>query len=322
MPLGPGQRYPGDTPPMPLTAFAIDRTKPQDKAFKLADGGGLFLLVQPNGSKLWRLRYFYLGKERTLSIGPYPIVSLADARAKREQAKRLLLGGTDPSVQKKLDRIAAETASRNTFGLLAAEYIERLEANGAAAQTLKKNRWFLQELCRPIEARPIAEITPAEILDLLKRIEKSGRRETARRMRGVIGSVFRLAIVTLRATSDPSYALQGALLKPNAKPRAAITDERQFGGLLRAIDEFDGWPTIKAALQFSALTFCAARRDPRRKAFRDRFPQGDLAHSGRTRQGAPPPRGSPLPASHRRVARYLAGVGNGRTDFSLDAFLP
>jgi hypothetical protein len=129
---------------MPLTAFAIDRAKPQERAFKLADGGGLFLLVQPNGSKLWRLRYFYLGKQRTLSIGPYPIVSLADARAKREQAKKQIIAGVDPSVQKKLDRIAAESASRNTFGLLAAEYIARLEANGAAPQTLKKNRWFLQ----------------------------------------------------------------------------------------------------------------------------------------------------------------------------------
>ncbi len=240
---------------MALTNLAIDNAKPAAKAFKLADGGGLFLVVQPNGSKFWRLRYFFLGKERTLSIGPYPIVSLADARQKREQAKRQIIAGTDPSVQKKLDRIAAEATSRNTFGVLAGEYIERLEANGAAQSTLKKNRWFLEELCRPISTRTITEITPAEILDLLKRVEKSGRRETARRMRGVIGSVFRLAIVTLRATSDPSYALQGALLKPNTKPRAAITDERQFGSLLRAIDAFDGWPTLKAALQFSALTF-------------------------------------------------------------------
>jgi integrase len=142
-----------------------------------------------------------------------------------------------------------------TFGLVATEYLERLEANGSSPATLKKNRWFLEELARPIAARAIAEITAAEVLDLLQRIEKSGRRETARRMRGVIGSVFRLAIVTLRATSDPTYALQGALLRPNTKPRAAITDERAFGGLLRAIDSFDGWATTKAALQFSALTF-------------------------------------------------------------------
>jgi integrase len=240
---------------MALTNLDVQNAKPADRPFKLADGGGLFLIVQPNRSKHWRLRYFYLGKERSLSIGAYPIVSLADARAKREEAKKQSVAGTDPSVQKKLDRIAAETASHNTFGLIAAEYLARLKANGAAESTLKKNRWFLEELTRPIANRAIAEITSAEILDLLQRVEKSGRRETARRMRGVIGSVFRLAIVTLRATSDPTYALEGALLRPNTKPRAAITDEAQFGGLLRAIDTFDGWPTTKAALQFSALTF-------------------------------------------------------------------
>ena len=188
---------------MPLTSLAIQNAKPSLKPFKMADGDGLFLIVQSNGSKLWRLRYFHLGKERSLSIGSYPGVSLADARAKRVEARRQIAGGTDLSVQKKLDRIAAETASSNTFGLVAAEYIERLEASGSAKSTLNKNRWFLEDLARPIASRPVAEITPAEILDLLRRIEKSGRRETARRMRGVIGSVFRLAIVTLRATSAP-----------------------------------------------------------------------------------------------------------------------
>ena len=240
---------------MPLSHFTIQNAKPTGKPFKLADGGGLFLSVQPNGSKLWRLRYFYLGKERSLSIGAYPAVSLADARARREEAKQQIAAGNDPSIQKKLNRIAAETAARTTFGLVAAEYLDRLEANGAAPATLKKNRWLLEDLARPIANRPIAEIIPAELLDLLKRVEKSGRRETARRMRGVIGSVFRYAIVTLRATTDPTQALHGALLRPNTKSRAAITDEHDFGALLRAIDSFDGWASIKAALQFLALTF-------------------------------------------------------------------
>lgn len=253
---------------MPLSHFDIQNAKPADRPIKLADGGGLFLVVQPSGSKLWRMRYFFLGKERTLSIGPYPLVSLADARAKRDDAKRLILAGTDPSVQKKLDRIAAESAARNTFGLIAEEYLSNLAANGAAPKTLQKNRWMLEDLTTPIAKRPIAEITPAEILDLLKRIEKTGRRETARRLRGRIGAVFRYAVVTLRATTDPTFALQGALLKPNTKPRAAITDERQFGALLRAIDAFAGWPTLKAALKFCALTFarpgevrCATRSE-------------------------------------------------------------
>jgi integrase len=240
---------------MPLSHITIQYTKPKAKPFKLADGDGLFLVIQPNGSKLWRFRYRFNGAERSLSIGPFPKVTIAEARARREQAKEQIANGIDPSVQKRLDRIASGTAARNTFGIIADEYIERLEANGASASTLKKNRWYRDILARPIKSRPIAEITPAEILDLLQRIERSGRRETAHRMRGFIGAVFRLAIVTLRATTDPSYALGGALLRPITKPRAAITDERQFGGLLRAIDAFDGYPTIRAALQFCALTF-------------------------------------------------------------------
>ena len=240
---------------MRLSHFDIQNAKSEPKPYKLADGGGLFLLVQPNGSKLWRLKYRHLGTERALSFGPYPAVSLAEARTKRDEAKKLIADGVDPSVRKKLARIAAETAARNTFGLVASEFLSNLEANGAAPSTMAKNKWLLEDLAAPLANRPIAEITAAEILDLLKRIEKTGRRETARRLRGVMGTVFRLAVVTLRAPSDPTYALQGALLRANTKPRAAITDERQFGGLLRAIDGYDGWPTIKAALKFSALTF-------------------------------------------------------------------
>ena len=240
---------------MPLSHFDIQNAKSEAKSYKLADGGGLFLLVQPNGSKLWRLKYRHLGTERALSFGPYPAVSLAEARTKRDEAKKLIADGVDPSVRKKLARIAAETAARNTFGLVASEFLLNLDANGAARSTMAKNKWLLEDLAAPLANRPIAEITAAEILDLLKRIEKTGRRETARRLRGVMGTVFRLAVVTLRAPSDPTYALQGALLRANTKPRAAITDERQFGGLLRAIDGYDGWPTIKAALKFSALTF-------------------------------------------------------------------
>ena len=116
-------------------------------------------------------------------------MEIADARAKRDEAQKLLAAGTDPSVKKKLDRITAEVAAGNTFGVIAAEYIANLEKTNAAPATIKKNRWFLEELAKPIANRPIAEITAAELLHLLQRVEKSGRRETARRMRGTIGSV-------------------------------------------------------------------------------------------------------------------------------------
>src|SRR5262249_28380332 len=144
---------------------------------------------------------------------------------------------------------AAAAAAQNTFGAIAAEYLENLEAKGAAETTMTKNRWMLQELAAPLTHRPISEIAPAEVLDVLKRIEKSGRHETARKLRGTIGSVFRLAVATLRAAADPTQPLRGALLQPKVQHRAAITDERRLGGLMCSIDEYDGWPTIRAALR-------------------------------------------------------------------------
>jgi integrase len=254
---------------MPLTHFDLKNAKPAGKPYKISDGGGLHAAVMPSGSILWRFKYRFHGIERLLSIGPYPIVSLADARAKRDEAKRLLLSGCDPATQKRLDRLAAETAAKTTFRVLAEEYIANLEANGASPATLAKTRWLLLDLASPLAARPVAQVTPAELLDLLKRIERSGRRETARRLRGVIGAVFRLAVTTLRAESDPTWALKGALLRPKVKPRAAITDEKRLGGLMNAIHDYDGWPTIAAALKFTALTF--ARPGEVRGARRSEF---------------------------------------------------
>lgn len=254
---------------MPLSEFSIRKAKPAEKPIKLADGGGLYLLITPNGSKLWRLKYRFAGKEKLLSFGPYPTVSLAEARRKRDEAKKLLIEGTDPSTKKKLDSLAASAAAANTFGAIAREVLENKEANDAASATMDKNRWLLEQLAAPIAARPIAEITAAEILHLLKQIEKSGRRETARRLRGAIGSVFRYAMVTLRATQDPTVAIHGALLAPKVEHRAAIIDEKRFGALLRAIDEFDGWPSLGAALKFLALTF--ARPGEVRGATRSEF---------------------------------------------------
>src|SRR5262249_44400369 len=161
--------------------------------------------------------------------------------------------GIDPSQQKKLDKFAQATAAQNTFGAIAREYIENLKAQGRAEGTIEKNRWALLDLAAPLCPRPITQITAAEILDILKRIEKTGRRVTARRVRSVVGAVFRLAIATLRATQDPTFALRGALLKPNVKHRPAITDERRLGALMLAIDDYDGWPTLRAALLFQAL---------------------------------------------------------------------
>jgi hypothetical protein len=233
---------------MKLTVLEIENARPEAKPYRLSDGDGLALQVQPNGHKLWRYRYRFAGIEKLLSLGTFPATTLAEARARRDTARSLLEKGVDPSAQRKLDKIAAATRARNTFGAVAEEYLDNLRERGSAETTLSKNKWLLRYLAAPISGRPIADITSAELLHLLKLVEKSGRRETARRLRGVIGTVFRYGIVTLRAESDPTYALHGALLPPNTKQRAAITDEPRFGALLRAIDGFDGYPTIRAAL--------------------------------------------------------------------------
>lgn len=239
---------------MVLTVFAIEKAKPREKPYKLSDGNGLALLVQPNGSKLWRFRYRFGGKENMLTFGPFPAVTLASARRKRDDARRLVAEGIDPAQQRKAEKAAATTTAENTFGVLAAEYIGKLKEQGNAASTIEKNRWLLEDLATPLASRPVAEIKPAEILDLLKRIEKSGRRDTARRLRGTIGSVYRFAIANLKAETDPTYPLRGALLQPIVQHRAAITDERQLGALMRSIDEYDGWRTIRGALLLLALT--------------------------------------------------------------------
>lgn len=237
-----------------LTQVAINAAKPKGKPYKLADGRGLFLLIETNGSKVWRFRYKLRGRENMLSLGVFPSVTLAQARAKRDEARQTLAGGLDPAQKRKEEKRAAVISAANTFEALAGEYIGKIRDEGAAPSTVKKNSWLLLDLASPLAKRPIAEILPAEILDLCKRYEGLGRRETARRLRGTIGSVFRYAVVTLRASNDPTYALKGALLRPNVQHRAAITDEAKLGALMANIDEYDGWPTLRASLLLLALT--------------------------------------------------------------------
>jgi integrase len=237
-----------------LYVTTIEAAQKRDKPYKLTDGNGLHLLINPNGSKLWRLRYRFVGKQLMLSLGAFPEVSLSAARQKRDEARRLLAEGKNPSQQRREDRLRASTAASNTFGAIASELITKLEDEGKAPATVDKQKWFLQDLAADLTPRPITEVTAAEILVVLKKVEKRGHRETARRLRGAIGRVFRFAIATLRAENDPTFALRGALTQPIVTNRAAITDEAELGKLLVRIDDYNGWPTLKAALQFLVLT--------------------------------------------------------------------
>jgi integrase len=240
---------------MPLSDFGVRGARPATTPRKLSDGGGLFLLIKPNGSKLWRLAYRYGGKQKTLALGIYPTVSLAQARDRRESAKKLLASGVDPSVHRKTQRQLERTATGNSFRVVAEEVIAKLEREGRAHVTIAKKRWLLDFAYPAFGDRPIAEITAKELLALLREIEGRGIYETAKRLRSTCGMVFRYAIATGRAERDPSADLRGALTSHQAIHRAAIIDPVDVGALLRAIDGFEGQPTTQAALRLAAHVF-------------------------------------------------------------------
>ncbi|WP_026608038.1 tyrosine-type recombinase/integrase [Methylocapsa acidiphila] len=240
---------------MPLTDMEIRAAKPEARLVKLSDGGGLQLWIMPDGAKRWRLAYRFAGGQKLLAIGVYPATGLREARDAREEAKRLLADGHDPSLVKKLAKAANAAASANTFDAIARELLEKKRREAKAETTLTKLEWLLS-LARPaIGGRPIAEITAPEVLAVLRSVEARGRHETAKRLRATIGEVFRFAVATGRAESDPTGALKGALTAPTVQHRAAIVETKAFGGLLRAIATYEGAPETRAALELLALTF-------------------------------------------------------------------
>ena len=239
---------------MPLTDAACRAAKPTSALRKLSDMGGLQLWVTPTGSRLWRLAYRFAGKQKLLSIGAYPDVSLLMAREARDDAKKLLAEGRDPSAAKKLSKLAGDRLD-NTFRAIAQEYVAKLQREGRAVTTITKIEWLLGFAVPVLGTLKVDTIRPIEVLAVLRKVEARGRYETARRLRSTIGSVFRYAIATARAESDPTAPLQGALTSPIVKSRAAITEPAPVGALLRAIDDFDGQPTTRAALKLMALLF-------------------------------------------------------------------
>jgi integrase len=218
-----------------LNDTRVRNAKRADRPIKLSDSGGLHLLIQPNGSKLWRLAYRFGGKQKTLAIGVYPTVTLKHAREKRDEAKRLLADRIDPSTHRRLEKLTA--ASGNTFRAVAGEVLMKLEREGRADVTLAKKRWLLDFAYPAIGERPVTEITAPELLAVLRKVESRGRYETARRLRSTCGMVFRYAIATGRAERDPSVDLRGALTAPKVIHRATVVDPTGIGALLRAIED-------------------------------------------------------------------------------------
>nr|WP_287290569.1 integrase arm-type DNA-binding domain-containing protein [Mesorhizobium sp.] len=237
---------------MALSDVKCRNARPASKLAKLSDGGGLQLWVQPTGSRLWRLAYRFGGKQKLLALGSYPLISLAEAREARDTAKRLLLRGIDPAQERKSQK--ADSA-KDTFRSIAEEYVDKLKKEERADRTITKVKWLLDFAYPTLGDKSVREIDSATILAALRSVEVRGRYESARRLRSTIGSVFRYAIATTRAEADPTIALRGALISPTVTSRAAITDPKALGGLLRAIDAFDGQATTRAALKLMALLF-------------------------------------------------------------------
>jgi len=238
---------------MPLTDSAIRNAKPGEKSRKMTDEKGLYLLVTVKGGKWWRWDYRHGGKRKTLSMGIYPDVGLKEAREARNEARKLVAKGVDPSEQRKASKATEEGA--DSFEAITREWFQKFSPNWASGHSKKVISRFEKDLFPYLGKRPINEINAPELLSVLRRIEMRGAIETAHRAKQTTGQVFRYAVATGRAERDPTGDLKGAIPPAKKSRHAAITDPVKVGELLRAIDAYGGSPVVRAALQLSALLF-------------------------------------------------------------------
>ena len=245
---------------MALTENAIKAAQPKDKAYRLADSGGLYLEVSPKGQKYWRFKYRFAGKEKRLSIGVYNPdrgvpTSLKEARRLHNEARLLLESGIDPSQKKRLDKLSRHLSAENTFQAVAKEWYEKKMTDKAETHQTRTKRLMEKDLFPYFGSRPINEILPREVLVVLHKIENRGAVDTAHRAKGVAGQIFRYGVATGRCDRDPTQDLKGALRERNKKHFAAITDTKGAGQLMLAIDRYEGGLIVKSALYLSALLF-------------------------------------------------------------------
>ena len=243
---------------MALTDAAIRNAKPRAKPYKLGDSGGLFLLVQPSGGKLWRVKFRVAGREKKLAIGPYPDVTLGEARRQRDAAREALAQGRDPAQDKQREKAQSKVDAGNTFGAIAREYFDKRGRDGAKAwapATAGKNEYLLALLEPSIGRSPIRGLAPADVLAAVRKIEAKGTLESARRAMQLAGGVCRYAVATARLASDPTRDLRGALTSPTSKNHGAILEADKFGELLRAIEGYGGHYSTRLALQLAPHVF-------------------------------------------------------------------
>ena len=236
-----------------LTDTAVKNAKAKATAYKLADGGGMYLIVTPKAQKWWRLDYRFAGKRKTISLGVYPDVSIKEARSKRDDARKVVAAGADPSQIRQQSKRAREGA--DTFKAVAEEWLAKFASQWAPTHTEKIEGRFKNEVFPWLGDMPVGGITAADLLRVLRRVESRGALETAHRVRQHCGQVLRYAVATGRADADPTFALRGALPAPQVRHHGSVTEPREITKLLRAIDAYTGQFVTRCALRLAPLVF-------------------------------------------------------------------
>lgn len=240
---------------MALSDTKVRTLKPKDKAFKLTDEKGLFLLVTSAGGKLWRFKYRIDGKEKLLAFGSYPDISLADAREARDQARKVIAAGNDPSELRKAIRDDKAEKAANSFEVIARAWLKSYAANLSPITAAKNLRLFERDIFPWIGSKPIADLKPKEILDTARRIESRGAVDTAKRALQLCGQVFQQAVIDEQVISDPTRDIRRAIKPPKDKHFASLTEPKDVAELLRAIAAFNGSLPVMSAMRLAPLVF-------------------------------------------------------------------
>jgi integrase len=240
---------------MPLTNIAIRKSVPSEKPYKLFDERGLYLEISPAGGRWWRLKYRYARKEKRLSLGVYPDVDLKEARERRDQARRLLSNGIDPSEHRKAQRAAQTARSASSFEVVAREWYGKYESSWVKKHSFRVLSRLERDVFPWLGERSVADINAPELLGVMRRIEDRGAIETAHRVLNICGQIFRYAIATGRALSNPATDLRGALPPVKAANLAATTEPKKFAQLLSSMEEYQGSLPVKCALRLAPLVF-------------------------------------------------------------------
>lgn len=241
---------------LPLTDRKIKALKPRSKPYKAFDFDGLFLLVTVKGSKLWRFKYRFEGKENALALGKYPYVTLQHARFQRDEARTSLARGVDPAAERRQAKAEGKEKAKHTFRIFAEKFLAKELKEGKSDATIQKKEWLLGLAIDDLGDLPINEINAQTVLKTLKKREAMGHYETVRRLRSTISAVFRFAVASGVAETDPTFALKDALVKPTVKHRAAITDEETLKRYLTALNSYGGKPETRIALWLLMLFAC------------------------------------------------------------------